>query len=347
MNAYASMGQSKADAVCDFRSDTLTTPCEGMRAAMAAAEVGDDVYGEDPTVMRLEEALAARLGKEAGVFFATGTQSNLAALLSHCGRGDEVLVGEHQHIRTSEAAGASVLGGIAIWPLAQGVDGVISAEAVRAAVKPDDTHYPVSRLLCLENTLGGVAVPLDTMRATADAGRGAGLAVHLDGARFFNATTALGCSATDLAGAFDTVSVCLSKGLGAPVGSVLVGEWAVLEKARRWRKMLGGGMRQAGVIAAAGLYALEHTVERLAEDHARAERLAGVLREAGATARHATNMVFLTIPDGQYGALRDHMAERGVSIGGEAREVRLVIHRDVGDAALKVAMAGFSDFFRV
>ena len=345
MNAYATMGRATGAVLCDLRSDTLTTPCEGMRAAMAAAEVGDDVYGEDPTVMRLEGALAERLGKEAGVFFATGTQSNLAALLAHCGRGDEILVGERQHIRTSEAAGASVLGGIAIWPLAQGVDGMISAEAVRGAVKPADTHYPVTRLLCLENTLGGVAVPLTAIRAAAEAGRGAGLAVHLDGARVFNATTALKCSAADLAGPFDTVSVCLSKGLGAPVGSVLVGDAAVLEKARRWRKMLGGGMRQAGVIAAAGLYALEHTVDRLAEDHGRAERLAAALREAGAVARSATNMVFLTVPEGRYGALHDHMAGCGVSIGGEAEEVRLVLHQDVEDAGLNAAMAGFSEFF--
>ncbi len=346
MNAYATMGRGTAAIVCDLRSDTLTTPCDGMRAAMAAAKVGDDVYGEDPTVARLEGAVAERLGKETGVFFPTGTQSNLAALLSHCGRGDEVLVGERQHIRTSEAAGASVLGGIAIWPLAQGADGVIPAEAVRGAVKPEDTHYPVTRLLCLENTLGGVAVPLAAMGEAAEAGRGAGLAVHLDGARVFNAAAGLGCDVEQVAAPVDTVSVCLSKGLGAPVGSVLVGDAAILEKARRWRKMLGGGMRQAGVVAAAGLYALEHTVDRLAEDHARAERLAAALREAGATARHATNMVFLTVPEGRYGALHDHMTGCGVSIGGEAEEVRLVLHRDVSDAALEVAIAGFSEFFR-
>ncbi len=344
MNAYASM-IGAGTAFCDLRSDTLTTPCAGMRATMAAAEVGDDVYGEDPTVARLEGALAERLGKEAGVLFPTGTQSNLAALLAHCGRGDEVLVGERQHIRTSEAAGASVLGGIALWPLAQGVDGVITAQTVREAMKPEDTHYPVTRLLCLENTLGGVAVPLEAMRTAAEAGRGAGLAVHLDGARVFNATTALGCSAGDLAGPFDTVSVCLSKGLGAPVGSVLVGDAAVLGRARRWRKMLGGGMRQAGVIAAAGLHALEHGVGRLAEDHARAERLATSLRETGATVRHATNMVFLTVPEGGYGALRGHMAGYGVTIGGEAPEIRLVLHRNIEDEGLDAAVAGFRAFF--
>ena len=343
MNAYASM-TGMAGVVCDLRSDTLTTPCEGMRAAMAAAEVGDDVYGEDPTVARLEGAVAERLGKDAGVLFPTGTQSNLAALLAHCGRGDEVLVGERQHIRTSEAAGASVLGGIALWSLAQGVDGVIAPGAVREAVKPEDTHYPVTRLLCLENTLGGVAVPLAAMRAAAEAGRGAGLAVHLDGARVFNAAVALGCGVEQVAAPFDTVSVCLSKGLGAPVGSVLVGDRERLAKARRWRKMLGGGMRQAGVIAAAGLHALEHTVTRLAEDHARAEQLAAAMREAGATARHATNMVFLTVPEGRYEALHDHMAQYGVTIGGEAEEVRLVLHRDVSEAALETAIEGFRSF---
>jgi len=345
MSDYASMpGAATVPAICDLRSDTVTAPCEEMRAAMAAATVGDDVYGEDPSVMRLEETVAAMLGKAAAVLFPTGTQSNLAALLSHCGRGEEALVGARQHILTSEAAGASVLGGVALWPLAQGVDGVLTPEAVREAIKPDDSHYPVSRLLCLENTLGGQAIALDTMRGAAEAARGAGLAVHLDGARFFNATTALGCTPVDLASVADTVSVCLSKGLGAPVGSLLVGDTATLSKARRWRKMLGGAMRQSGIVAAAGLYALERNVAGLAQDHARAERLAGALCNAGATARHATNMVFLTWPEGQYDALRDHMGQQGVRIGGKSREIRLVLHRDVSDLALDHAIAAVKDY---
>ncbi len=345
MNAYASMRGAALGTLCDLRSDTVTTPCKGMRAAMAAAEVGDDVYGEDPTVTRLEDHLAQMMGKEAGVFFPTGTQSNLAALLAHCGRGDEILVGERQHIRTSEAAGASVLGGIALWPLAQGADGILTAEAVRSAIKADDPHYPVTRLLCLENTLGGHAIALDAIQTAAQAARQAGLAVHLDGARFFNATTALACAPEMLAAPFDTLSICLSKGLGAPVGSVLVGDRDRLAKARRWRKMLGGAMRQSGVMAAAGLYALEHIVSRLADDHARAARLAHALCDTGARARVETNMVFLTLPEAQYDALHDHMARNGVQIGGKSPEIRLVLHRDVDDAALEAAISGFQAFF--
>ena len=312
---------------------------------MAAAEVGDDVYGEDPTVARLEGAVAERFGKEAAVLFPSGTQSNLAALLSHCGRGNEALVGERQHIRTSEAAGASVLGGIALWPLPQGVDGIFDPDAVHAAIKPDDPHYPVTQLLCLENTVGGVAVPLDAMGAASEAARGAGLAVHLDGARVFDAVAALDCAPENLAALVDTVSVCLSKGLGAPAGTVLAGDRESIVRARRWRKMLGGGMRQTGVIAAAGLWALEHVVGRLHESHIRAGHLAAALREAGASTRHTTNMVFLTVPEGRSDALREHMAGQAILIGGGTDEIRLVLHRDLSDEALTLAIQAFSQFF--
>jgi threonine aldolase len=318
-----------------------------MRAAMAKAVTGDDVYGEDPEVNRLEATLAALLGKEAGLFVASGTQSNLSAILAHCARGEEVLVGQPYHVCSAEAAGASVLGGVALHPLPTGPMGEIAAAAVTAAVKPDDPHFPVTRLLSLENTVSGQAIPLETLRAAAGAGREAGLSVHLDGARFFNAITALGCPPEELAALADTVSVCLSKGLGSPAGSVLVGPADLVARARRTRKMLGGGMRQAGVLAAAGLHALEHHVERLAEDHARAERLAGELAalEAGDVS-HATNMVFFTPAPEDGGPLRAYLAERGIVVGAPAPALRLVTHLDVDGAALEAAIEGFRGFYR-
>jgi threonine aldolase len=306
MSGYEGMRGTNGSCICDLRSDTVTKPDAAMRAAMAAAEVGDDVYGEDPTVNRLESILAERLGKEAAVLFPTGTQSNLAAVLAHCGRGDEVLLGEHNHIRFYEAAGASVLGGVALWPLPHEADGCVSAASVTGAIKADDPHFAVTRLLCVENTIGGRAIALDSMRAPAKAAREAGLSVHLDGARFFNATTALGCGEAELAEVVDTVSICLSKGLGTPMGSALVGDTATITRARRLRKMLGGGMRQSGIIAAAAIHALDHNVGRLGDDHARASRLADALLGMGHEARAATNMVFLK-PPADYDALNAHM----------------------------------------
>ncbi len=344
MSAYAEMGHEGSRCLCDLRSDTVTQPDAAMRAAMAAAEVGDDVYGEDPTVNRLEAVLAERLGKEAGVLFPTGTQSNLAAVLAHCGRGDEILLGEHNHIRFYEAAGASVLGGVSLWPLPHGTDGCVTAASVMGAIKVDDPHFAVTRLLCLENTIGGRAITLDAMHAPANTAREAGLSVHLDGARFFNATTALGCAEEELAGIADTVSICLSKGLGTPIGSVLVGDAATLTRARRLRKMLGGGMRQAGIIAAAGLHALDHNVGRLVDDHARATHLADALLGMGVTARAATSMVFMQAP-ADYDALNAHMTTQGIRIGGNSPEIRLVLHRDIDDAALDAAIDAFKQFY--
>ena len=331
---------------CDLRSDTVTRPDAAMRRAMAAAEVGDDVYGEDPEVNRLESDLAAMLGKQAGLFLPSGTQSNLVAIMAHCGRGDEAMVGARYHIFKDEAAGASVLGGVALLPLPLTDAGGVSAQVITAALRPDDAHYPISRLLCLENTVGGQAVPLPAMEAAAEVARQAGLSVHLDGARFFNAVTALGCAPGDLAGVADTVSVCLSKGLGAPVGTVLVGPAALMARARRHRKILGGGMRQAGILAAAGRYALAHNIAGLKADHARAAMLAGALTDLGAGAVvQATNMVFFT-PTGDTATLRAALAERGVLIGGQSRRIRMVLHRDVDDAALAVAIAAFRGFYR-
>lgn len=348
MNQYAGMARAGGNAaLCDLRSDTVTRPDAGMLQAMAAADLGDDVYGEDRSVNRLEAALAERLGKEAGLFVPTGTMSNFTAMLAHCQRGEEVICGRGYHVHAYEAAGASVLGGIALCPVPVRSDGSLDPKEVRAAVQADDPHFPISRLLSLENTHNGLAVPLAEMAAAAEAGRAAGLSVHLDGARFFNAITALGCAETDLARMADTVSVCLSKGLGTPAGSVLVGPQDLIARARRWRKMLGGGMRQAGVLAAAGLYALEHNVARLAEDHARAAELAARLRRLGAGAvTQATNMVFFAPADGRNDELRAHLAAAGAVIGGgSSGAIRMVLHKDVDDAALGQAVHGMERFW--
>ena len=331
----------------DLRSDTVTQPDEGMRRAMYEAELGDDVYGEDPSVNRLEETVAERLGKDAALFVSSGTMGNLTALLAHCGRGEEVIVGRGYHVVAYEAAGSSVLGGIAICTIPVEADGCLSPDRISAQVKPDDSHMPVSRLVGLENTHNGKAVALDRLAACADAARSAGLSVHLDGARLFNAVTALGCAEHDLSDLVDTVSLCLSKGLGTPAGSVLTGPSDLIERARRYRKMLGGGMRQSGILASAGLYALEHNVERLAEDHLRAARLAAVLEEVGAgVVEQATNMVFLTPRDGLNDAFRAHMAGCGVVVGGGSiGSIRMVLHKDIDDLGIEGILAGILDFF--
>ncbi|MEM7642535.1 MAG: GntG family PLP-dependent aldolase, partial [Pseudomonadota bacterium] len=257
--SYPGAASAPAGAV-DLRSDTVTRPGAAMRAAMAEAVVGDDVYGDDPTVARLEAEVAARFGFEAALLLPSGTQSNLIAVMCHCGRGEEVLVGRGYHVDCAEARGTSVLGGIAVEPLALRDDQGIDPAVIAAAVKPDDVHYPVTRLLSLENSVGGRVVPLAVQAAAVAEARQHGLAVHLDGARVFNACVALDVAPAEMAAGVDSVSVCLSKGLGAPAGSVLAGSADLIARARRWRKILGGGMRQVGVIAAAGLHALEHHV---------------------------------------------------------------------------------------
>lgn len=325
----------------DLRSDTVTQPDEGMRRAMADAEVGDDVYGDDPTVNRLESALAERLGKEAALFVPSGTMSNLCALLAHCGRGEEVIVGRGYHIAADEAAGSSVLGGIAICTVPVAPDGGLDPKSILSEVKPDDSHKPISRLVALENTCGGKVVALARMRLASDTARSKGLSLHLDGARFFNAIAALGCSAPDLADTVDSVSICLSKGLGTPAGSVLTGPADIIARARRYRKMLGGGMRQAGILAAAGLYALDNNAARLSEDHERAAHLAKALTdmEAG-IASQATNMVFFTPRDLDNNRLRDALAKVGILLGGGTTgQIRLVLHKNIGDDELKLVIA--------
>ena len=335
-------GANIAEVICDLRSDTVTRPDAAMRAAMAAAEVGDDVYGEDPNVNRLEAALAERSGKEAALFLPTGTQSNLVALLAHCGRGEEILTGRGYHVYKYECSGASALGGIVLDPLGVSEDGGLRPAEIAAAVKEDDSHHPITRLLSLENTHNGKAVSLARLDECIAPARAAGLSVHLDGARVFNATTALGCELADISGRFETVSICLSKGLGAPVGSVLVGPADLIAQARRWRKMVGGGMRQAGVLAAAGLHALDHNVARLAEDHARAEALASALRDLGAgSVEQDTNMVFFTPATGENAALGMALAKQGVVISaGGAGAIRMVLHKDVTDDGFAATLEG-------
>ena len=330
----------------DLRSDTVTRPTDAMRASMAAAEVGDDVYGEDPTVNALQDRLAGDLGFEAALFVPSGTQSNLVALLAHCARGDEYLVGMDAHTYKYEGGGAAVLGGIQPQPLAHASDGTLPLGAVEAAIKPDDAHFARTRLLCLENTWHGRPMPLQYLadaRALCDR---RGLGLHLDGARLFNAAVAQAVPARDIARHFDSVSVCLSKGLGAPVGSVLLGTSALIAQARRWRKVTGGGMRQAGILAAGALHALDHHVDRLADDHGRAARLAAALSALGVevTGQH-TNMVFVQMAPASTTSLVEHMAGAGVRLSpGNEGKLRLVLHLDVDDAGLKRVVDAWATF---
>lgn len=321
----------------DLRSDTVTRPTTAMQAAMLAAPLGDDVFGDDPTVNLLQDSLAERLGFEAGLFCPTGTQSNLIALMTHCQRGDEYIVGQEAHCYKWEAGGAAVLGSIQPQPLDNARDGSIPLERIAAAIKPDDVHYARTRLLALENTIGGKLLPQDYVDAAVALAHGRGLQCHLDGARFFNAVVAsqqpsevLIQTERRLIAGFDSVSICLSKGLGAPVGSVLLGRKDFIAQARRWRKMLGGGMRQAGVLAAAGLYALEHHVARLADDHANARLLAELLAGIPGLQVDAgpTNMVFLHVAAEQAQALVEHLKTQQVLATG-LYTLRLVTHLDV------------------
>jgi threonine aldolase len=332
----------------DLRSDTVTKPTRAMREAMLDAEVGDDVYGEDPTVNALQQRLASELGFEAGLFVPSGTQSNLLALMSHCERGDEYIVGADAHTYKFEGGGAAVLGSIQPQPIAHEVDGTLPLDKVVAAIKPVDPHFARTRLLALENTWHGRVLPLDYLRAAHDVARERGLALHLDGARVYNAAVASGVPAREIAQHFDSVSICLSKGLGAPVGSVLVGSAALIDKARRWRKVAGGGWRQAGLLAAACLHALDHHVARLADDHARAARLAHGLREIpGITllGQH-TNMVFIDVPAERLRALDAHLRAASIRISiGYLPTLRLVTHLDIDDAGVERTIDAFRTFF--
>ncbi|WP_114240551.1 low-specificity L-threonine aldolase [Dyella sp. C9] len=332
----------------DLRSDTVTRPTPAMRAAMLDAPVGDDVYGEDPTVNALQRRVADDLGFEAALFVPTGTQSNLLALMSHCERGDEYLVGADAHTYKFEGGGAAVLGSIQPQPIPQEADGSLPLDKVAAAIKPVDPHFARTRLLALENTWHGRVLPLDYLKAARDFASERGLGLHLDGARLYNAAVASGVPAREIARHFDSVSVCLSKGLGAPVGSVLVGSAALVDKARRWRKVAGGGWRQAGMLAAAGQYALDHHVARLADDHSRAATLAmGLSGISGVKLLgHYTNMVFIDVPADRLRDLDVHLRAAGVRISiGYLPTLRLVTHLDVNDDGVARVIEAFKGFF--
>jgi len=330
----------------DLRSDTVTRPTPAMRQAMAAAEVGDDVYGEDPTVNRLQARVAELLGFEAALWLPTGTQSNLAALMAHCQRGDEYIVGQQAHTYRYEGGGAAVLGSIQPQPLANQADGTLALADIEAAIKPADAHFARTRLLALENTIGGQVLPPAYVEAALALAARHGLHTHLDGARLFNAAVASNLPAGALTRGFDSVSACLSKGLGAPAGTVLAGGRDFIAEARRWRKVLGGGMRQVGSLAAAGLYALEHHVERLARDHEHARVLVEALatiEELSVEGPH-TNMVFVAVPPSRTGALQQHLREHGV-VAGIGPRTRLVTHLDISAAQIEHAAGAFKAFF--
>lgn len=333
----------------DFRSDTVTRPTAAMRAAMASAEVGDDVFGDDPTVTALQTRLAAMLEKEQALFLPSGTQSNLIALMSHCERGDEYIVGQNAHCYRWEAGGAAVLGSIQPQPLNHQPDSTLALEDIDAAIKPDDPHFARTRLLALENTIGGRVLPMSYIQAATDLARSRGLSCHLDGARAFNAVTAMGISIATLAAPFDSVSICLSKGLGTPVGSVLVGSAPLIAKARRLRKMLGGGLRQVGILAAAGLYALDHHVDRLADDHSNARKLAEGLAafESLSVTMPDTNIVFVKVAAQHAVDFAAYLAERGIGLTSAygATQQRWVTHLDVDAQAVDAALAASREFF--
>ena len=329
--------------VIDLRSDTVTQPTAGMRDAMASAPLGDDVYGEDPTVNKLESWLAQRLGFAAALFVPTGTMSNLLGLMAHCERGEEYIVGQQAHTYKYEGGGAAVLGSIQPQPLDNQPDGSLDLNQVVAAIKADDFHFARTRLLALENTMQGKVLSLDYLAAARKLTTEKGLSLHLDGARLYNASVKLGVDAREITRHFDSVSVCLSKGLGAPIGSVLCGSGDFIARARRLRKMVGGGMRQAGLIAAAGLYALEHQVERLADDHANAAFLGKALAELGFTVEPVqTNMVYVQVGE-RAEKLKAFCAERGIILSAASR-LRMVTHLDVSAAQMEQVVAAFAEF---
>ncbi|AOP43446.2 low-specificity L-threonine aldolase [Edwardsiella piscicida] len=321
----------------DLRSDTVTRPSEAMRLAMSRAEVGDDVYGDDPSINRLEQEAAALSGKAAALFLPSGTQANLVALLSHCQRGEEYIVGQKAHNYLYEAGGAAVLGSIQPQPIDALPDGTLPLARVADVIKPDDIHFARDRLLSLENTHNGKVLPLDYLAQAWAFSREKGLSLHIDGARIMNAAVALEVPLTTLTQYCDTLTLCLSKGLGAPVGSLLCADADFIQRARRWRKMTGGAMRQAGILAEAGRYALRHNVERLRDDHANAAWLADALSSLGVRVLAPgaqTNMLFLQLEADEAAALGPWMRQRGILISA-GTTTRLVTHLDVTRADLQ------------
>ncbi|CAJ1790022.1 low-specificity L-threonine aldolase [Aeromonas veronii] len=331
----------------DLRSDTVTQPTDAMRQAMLHAEVGDDVYGEDPGVNALEAFGARLLGKQAALFVPSGTMSNLLAVMSHCQRGEGAILGNAAHIYRYEAQGSAVLGSVALQPLPMQRDGTLAFDDIKAALAPDDAHFVQTRLLCLENTHNGKVLPLSYLQEMGAFVAERGLKLHLDGARLFNAAVASETPVEVIAAPFDSISICLSKGLGAPVGSLLVGRHDFIARARRLRKMLGGGMRQAGILAQAGLFALEQHVTRLADDHRRAKRLAeGLAALPGIELDLSlvqSNMVFLRLREGESAPLLAFMKERGILFSGYG-ELRLVTHLQINDDDIEEVIDAFTEY---
>ncbi|MTD40561.1 low-specificity L-threonine aldolase [Erwinia sp. CPCC 100877] len=330
----------------DLRSDTVTRPGRAMLEQMMNAAVGDDVYGDDPTVNQLQEYAARLAGKEAALFLPSGTQANLVALLSHCQRGDEYIVGQQAHNYLFEAGGAAVLGSIQPQPIDAARDGTLPLDKVASVIKADDVHFARTRLLSLENTHNGKVLPLSYLRDAWQFTRERGLGLHMDGARLFNAVVEYGCGLDEVARYCDSFTLCLSKGLGAPVGSLLLGSRDFISRALRWRKMAGGGLRQAGILAAGGLWALQNNVSRLADDHANAAWLAEALRGIGAeVTRQDTNMLFVRLPDGAAPQFGEFMARNGVLLNA-APVTRLVTHLDVGRQQLETVVGHWRAFLQ-
>ncbi len=338
--------------IIDLRSDTVTKPSKAMLKAMISAPVGDDVFGDDPTVIKLEKMIAERAGMEAAIFAPSGTQSNLIGLMSHCERGDEYIVGQKAHTYLWEGGGAAVLGSIQPQPLDGEPDGTISLSKIEAAIKPIDIHHARTKVLCLENTTSGKVLPLDYLKQANELCKKYSLTHHLDGARVFNATVSLSVELKEISQHFDSISICLSKGLGAPIGSLLCGTKDFIQRARRWRKVLGGGMRQVGIIAAAGIYALENNITRLQQDHENAQRLAAGLASIDEISiipnTLHTNMFFIKTPD-RYNQLQAYLKTKGIivlsaykALGG----VRFVTHLDISSADIDYVINEVKTFYK-
>ncbi|WP_234496631.1 low-specificity L-threonine aldolase [Vibrio maritimus] len=326
----------------DFRSDTVTKPTQAMREAMANAPVGDDVYGDDPTVNELEAWAAERHGFEAAMFTTSGTQANLLGLMAHCQRGDEYLCGQQAHNYKYEAGGAAVLGSIQPQPIENNPDGTLDFGKLKAAIKPDDSHFARTKLLSLENTINGKVLPLSYLAEARQFVDEHGLSLHLDGARVYNAAVALDVDVIEIAKHFDSMTICLSKGLSAPIGSLLLGSKSFIERARRLRKMVGGGMRQAGILAAAGKLALTEQVAQLATDHANAKKLAEGLNAVAGFSVNAdfvqTNIVFAKLDESvDINRIAEQLAQDGITIS-PSNPVRFVTHKDVSSNDIDVLL---------
>ena len=341
------------EARVDLRSDTVTLPSPEMRQAIDEAELGDDVYGDDPTVNALEAKSAEMLGKEAGLFVTSGTQGNLVSMLAHCGRGDQVLVGDRSHIFTNEAGGASVLGSLFLYPVKTDRFGFLEPDLIRAGTTRTDYHVPPTKLLCIENThnqSSGQPLTAEQTQVMADAAREGGMSVHIDGARLFNAAISLGVDAADLAAPADSATFCLSKGLSCPIGSVVVGSEDFIDRARRWRKMLGAGMRQVGVVAAAGVYALDNMIDRLSEDHSNAKKLAEGLADIDGISVDPeavkSNIVYFNIPPGSGTSISSDLKDRGILVNAGDPVMRMVTHYGISSEDIDYTLVAMQEHFR-